>query len=1124
VTTYDASAEAGDWYPAIQAAIDDACVAGAAFYDRPPPVFLPPGRFPTSQPLFLHCNNLELEGACRNGTTIVPQFAGPAILINPGNAITLPTGPALVGTGSSYQTEIVQHGVYVNLRDMPEVELDGLPAFTAEAFIDLTAPYPPGYAGIVNSTGCNTDWSGAFPCASAFTLAVETQALSGSLTAGGTVYTLNGPTITLSTVHHTALTYDGAAVRLFLDGAIVATTPATGPVTMQAPENVTIGEALYQLEASSVGGPMPGSIDSVRLSSVARYTTAFTPPTAELAADSSTLALVNFDTNVPGLTLAASKDGPFWLPVRRSADSLGNVINFVGGVSVHHLAVEGGMGIFGWLAATTSIYQADCVGCDYGFALMGNNYLGRLDDVTATAGGGRGRFGVVSFAGNGNGFHDVSVSGQTFPFVSLGAAEQILTNVTVTAGPSTMYGVTLVTSDDALDGVRIDASGAGSAWRGAIAGVEPWAKLQVQRGTIATANAAPAIVIDKGAGVLVEGTSFTNTAGSPEVIHLAAATTDPNIVLAAVKDSTVPWSDDPSLVVPAGPDPAAVPDPTTLPATALGPSVVRGEVPASSVFDVTTYGATSGGTDAAPGIQAAVDAACTHGGGTVFLHTGDYWIDTPVLVHCGGITIEGASRILTGIVMRTSGPGLVLNPPSMTGIELAPALVGTGNAMRTDGASYWLELRDDPLVELSGLSAFTAEAFVELTAVPTGYAGIVQSYGCLGTGATLPGCTSAFTLAMTGQTLSGALAVGAATYALQGPVMSTGVVHHVALTYDGATIRLFLDGALVASDAATGTVTQGIQEDVTAGPRTTGFDGAVLDPAIPGVMDSIRLSSSARYTAAFTPPTAKLGSDATSLIVVNFATNAAGSTLASDANGSGRWIAVRRTAEPSGAAEGTISGVTLRSFTLEELFGMNAIGGRYLEMIFGGDSAIELEGTSAGSYFEMLDVGAGGRGRYGMLLAGGDGNVYRDLSVAYAEMPLVAYGGANQLFVNAVLSPAPATGVYGALLVNAGTTFEGLYFDNESTMPLFAGDVVAAGSLAPFTLLKGEIDLGSQGLPITIDRGDGVVIEGASFGNSNLAPEVVHVSAPTTGQEEAIGVTFSSAELSDDPSFVSVGN
>jgi Concanavalin A-like lectin/glucanases superfamily len=106
-------------------------------------------------------------------------------------------------------------------------------------------------------------------------------------------------------------------------------------------------------------------------------------------------------------------------------------------------------------------------------------------------------------------------------------------------------------------------------------------------------------------------------------------------------------------------------------------------------------------------------------------------------------------------------------------------------------------------------------------------------------------------------------------------------IHHVALTYEGSTLRLFIDGVLAGSTAASGTWTI---------PPYESFELADQSPSIylgsgtttnvtPAFYDSIRISNTARYTSNFTPPTAKFTADASTMFLENFPTNAPTGTI-----------------------------------------------------------------------------------------------------------------------------------------------------------------------------------------------------------------------------------------------------
>ena len=85
--------------------------------------------------------------------------------------------------------------------------------------------------------------------------------------------------------HHVALSFDGSAYRLFLDGSLENTWASSATIVATVFGNLVIG---YNPFATSEG--FNGYIDEFRLSSVARYTGNFTPPISAFTADSNTIA------------------------------------------------------------------------------------------------------------------------------------------------------------------------------------------------------------------------------------------------------------------------------------------------------------------------------------------------------------------------------------------------------------------------------------------------------------------------------------------------------------------------------------------------------------------------------------------------------------------------------------------------------------------------------------------------------------------------------------------------------------------------------------------------------------------------------------------------------------------
>jgi len=115
-------------------------------------------------------------------------------------------------------------------------------------------------------------------------------------------------TFKLNQWHHVAYVYDGAQERLYLDGALVGSRPASGSIGNAG--GIPVVGASPRLEPYS--GPRPsflGYIDTLRISDVARYSgTNFSPPTGKLAADGATLLLFNFN-EAPGSTTTEDLSG-----------------------------------------------------------------------------------------------------------------------------------------------------------------------------------------------------------------------------------------------------------------------------------------------------------------------------------------------------------------------------------------------------------------------------------------------------------------------------------------------------------------------------------------------------------------------------------------------------------------------------------------------------------------------------------------------------------------------------------------------------------------------------------------------------------------------------------------------
>lgn len=106
-------------------------------------------------------------------------------------------------------------------------------------------------------------------------------------TSGGAVNFLDVATIPTNQWIHLAVTYDGATVKLWRGGVMVASSPLTGNISDSA-NNFLIG-------SGSGFEYFRGSIDELRISSSVRYTDTFTPTRQPFASDANTIALYHLD-------------------------------------------------------------------------------------------------------------------------------------------------------------------------------------------------------------------------------------------------------------------------------------------------------------------------------------------------------------------------------------------------------------------------------------------------------------------------------------------------------------------------------------------------------------------------------------------------------------------------------------------------------------------------------------------------------------------------------------------------------------------------------------------------------------------------------------------------------------
>ncbi len=107
------------------------------------------------------------------------------------------------------------------------------------------------------------------------------------------------------------------------------------------------------------------------------------------------------------------------------------------------------------------------------------------------------------------------------------------------------------------------------------------------------------------------------------------------------------------------------------------------------------------------------------------------------------------------------------------------------------------------------------------------------------------------------------------------PAVSLNTWHHIAMVYDGAQERLYLDGVLVSSRASSGSIGNA------AGLPFIGalFRDAATTPAFGGYLDWLRVSNVSRYSgASFSAPVAQPATDASTQLLYYFDENSGTTT------------------------------------------------------------------------------------------------------------------------------------------------------------------------------------------------------------------------------------------------------
>jgi hypothetical protein len=539
-----------------QRAIDAAC---AATNGPPATVYwpTPSGFYVNDAPLFIHCSNLRLQGPGIASTTqqLIQQDAasgdaGPAFVFQQYAMAGVTLGAPLI-SGSTHSASFDgSMAYYVNLNDAPNVPkgLNGSSAATIDAYVKLSSTAD---GVIVASTGRRATYSGQTV---AFSLRIIGTHFVGSMTVSGTGYNLTDASTTLATgtLYDEQMTYDGSMIRLFTNGALVASHSVSGTITQPYWEVVTVGAQLADFpDGSSTTSPISGLIDGVQISNVARHTAAFTPCNCEPSNDSNNVVIASFDTNLNMLTrLAFSPNRTVWSYVRRGTNA------GVGGIEMDGISFNGrngSMGIVGQQFNGCHIRHSLFSNVASGIYEFTNDFENTFDDLYIS-----GSY-IDFYAGQQSGLQLLTgginlvggMVGLRVQDSSIAAVGVVIQQQTSNVWGFSIQGDTGF-SYFVCDGCGVDAEGGGTSWLGTLQldnlEVASW-----NGGSLSAVGNSPTVEIDGGSNkgsATFTGANFQPTGTSPVAIHVGNSNL-PGMatVIGPYKGNTVQWTDSPADVV-----------------------------------------------------------------------------------------------------------------------------------------------------------------------------------------------------------------------------------------------------------------------------------------------------------------------------------------------------------------------------------------------------------------------------------------------------------------------------------------------------------------------------------------------------------------------------------------------
>ncbi len=224
----------------------------------------------------------------------------------PERSITLPAGLKQLPDGfftDAANKALKLDGNAAYRVDMPANILSPDSPFTLEAWIRPAAVQSASYLAKTEQSDYALDLQNGVPGFHAHLGGTYSSAIAKDLTVAPEVWT------------HVAGVFDGQTMKLFVNGKLVASTPAKGP---RKPNTLPLYVGADPDAKSQPGRFFKGQMDEVRISRSARYASDFTPATRH-ATGVDTVQLLHFDRELGGFMPSHTAGGRYAIPFGKTS-------------------------------------------------------------------------------------------------------------------------------------------------------------------------------------------------------------------------------------------------------------------------------------------------------------------------------------------------------------------------------------------------------------------------------------------------------------------------------------------------------------------------------------------------------------------------------------------------------------------------------------------------------------------------------------------------------------------------------------------------------------------------------------------------------------------------------------